>query len=133
MFTGIIEETGSVKKISMNAGGIELAISAEKIISGLKPGDSISVDGCCLTVTETLRGNFSAYASSETIKRTIISEYSQGGKVNLERAIKIDGRFDGHFVQGHIDGRGKVESVIRKGETLFVKISYPEYLKDFFV
>ncbi len=133
MFTGMIEETGSVKKISMNAEGIKLAISAEKVLSGLKPGDSVSVDGCCLTVTSTIDGFFTAYASSETIKRTIISKYSQGGKVNLERAVKIDDRFDGHFVQGHIDGTGKVESVIRKGDTLFIRISYPEYLKGFFV
>ncbi len=133
MFTGIIEETGYIKSIVAGADGKYLEVSAKRTLCGIKLGDSIAVDGCCLTVTEAGDKSFKACVSSETLERSIIGLYSIGQKVNLERAMIANGRLDGHLVQGHVDGVGSVVSVVNRKNTVFVKISVQECLTDFFV
>ncbi len=112
MFTGIIEEVGAVVRRS-NAN---LVIMADTILSGLKLGDSIAVDGACLTVVSMDNNTFTAQVSPETFSRTTLGCLRPGHAVNLERAMKADGRFDGHMVQGHVDGVGKIESITEQGE-----------------
>jgi len=119
MFTGIVEEVGTVK--SLHSG--RLTVSAPGILKGTKPGDSIAVNGTCLTVT-TISGNtFSMDIMPETLRRTNLEGLRPGDRVNLERALAADGRFGGHFVQGHVDGTGRVNSVVAEGEALLMKVA----------
>jgi riboflavin synthase len=111
MFTGIIEETGKVIRVTPSGHSVIIAIQADLILHGLNQGDSISVDGACLTVTEIGNNWFCADVSSESLEKTIIGTYRKGIEVNLERALQFSGRLGGHLVSGHIDGKGKVISV----------------------
>ncbi len=111
MFTGIIEEVGAVSRRQ----GAELAIMAERVLEDLKLGDSVAVDGACLTVAALHRDQFVVQVSPESFSRTTLGELRPGHAVNLERAMRADGRFDGHFVQGHVDGVGRIEGVTRQG------------------
>ena len=112
MFTGIIEELGKIQAITTN----KIEINASKITEDIKLGDSISVNGVCLTVTKILNNGFCADISPETKKVTSLSQLKSGDKVNLERAMSLKGRFGGHMVTGHIDGRGKCVNINRTGE-----------------
>ena len=100
MFTGIIEETGTVRAITANA----LCISAKKVLEGTAVGDSIAVNGVCLTVTSLAGGAFTADVMPETVRLTSLSRLRPGAKVNLERAVQPAGRLGGHIVSGHVDG-----------------------------
>ncbi len=104
MFTGIVEEVGVV--VSMESG--RLTVSAAQVLEGTREGDSISVNGACLTVTSLSRGRFSADVVPETLKRTNLGLLRGGERVNLERAMPAGGRFGGHMVQGHVEGTGEV-------------------------
>ena len=108
MFTGIVEEIGSIESIQTSSDAIQLKIKAQKILSDTAIGDSISVNGVCLTVTTFNKDNFSVDVMPETVKATSLKYLSNGSKVNLERAMSANGRFGGHFVTGHVDGIGKV-------------------------
>jgi riboflavin synthase len=121
MFTGIVEEIGIVGKVVPG----RLGVKAKVVLGGTRAGDSISVNGACLTVTAVEQDNFSVDIMPETTRRTSIGSLHYGDKVNLERAMPADGRFGGHFVQGHVDGTGKVVSVKPDGEALIVLISAP--------
>lgn len=125
MFTGIIEETGTVKKIidEQTSGSIE--IKADKILSGTNIGDSIAVNGVCLTVTHIKSGSFVADVMAETLRKTNLGSLPMGAKVNLERAMAANGRFGGHIVSGHIDGTGKILSLQPEGNAVWVTISAP--------
>ena len=112
MFTGIIEELGKVQTITSN----KIEINASKITEDIKLGDSISVNGTCLTVTKILNNGFCADISPETYKVTSLSKLKSGDKVNLERAMSLNGRFGGHIVSGHIDGVGKCKNINKLGE-----------------
>ncbi len=112
MFTGIVEEVGSVAGAS-NTG---LTISASTVMDDLKVSDSISVNGACLTVTDRSDSSFSVDTVPETLRRTNLGALKEGDSVNLERPMAADGRFGGHIVQGHIDGTGRVLSVEQEGE-----------------
>lgn len=125
MFTGIIEETGTVRSISGNESGIILDIEAATVLEGTKTGDSIAVNGVCLTVTPG-KGHFTACAMPETIRRTSLGSLARGSKVNLERAMPCGGRFGGHIVSGHADACGRVVSVKRDGIAILVKVAVPE-------
>jgi len=129
MFTGIVEEIGKVKGI--NRG--RLNIEANKIVEGTKPGDSISVSGACLTVTSISNNDFCVEVMPETIRRTNLSRLQFGDAVNLERAVPADGRFGGHFVQGHVDDVGKVLSVKPEEGAFIARISAPSYLMSYVV
>ena len=124
MFTGIVEETGEVQSIESDGGGRRLRIGAS--FEGLSEGQSISVSGACLTVEDYGDGWFSLFLAEETIERTYLGELEAGDAVNLERALRADGRLDGHFVQGHVDGTGEVVDVERIGEDWQYTFSLPE-------
>ena len=119
MFTGIIEEVGKLK--SFNGGRIE--ISCEKVLSDVEIGDSISVNGICLTVTDFAQNSFAADVMPETVRRTSLGELQTGGAVNLERAMKIGDRFGGHIVSGHIDGTGKILNIRPEGNAVFIDVA----------
>ncbi len=121
MFTGIVEEVGHVKILQSG----RLTIAASGILKGSKLGDSINVNGACLTVTAINGNTFSIDVMPETLRRTSLGALRPGEAVNLERALPADGRFGGHFVQGHVDGTGKISSVLTEGEALLVKIAAP--------
>jgi len=121
MFTGIVEEIGTVK--SLQAG--RLTIAAEQLLKGIKLGDSLNVNGACLTVTVISGNAFSIDVMPETLRRTDLGALRPGEGVNLERGMAADGRFGGHFVQGHVDGTGRVSSAVSEGEALLMKVAAP--------
>jgi len=110
MFTGIIEEIGTVKAVLQGTRSVCLTVGAEKVLEDMKIGDSINTNGICLTVVSFNQGAFSADVMPETMRRTNLRFLNPGGKVNLERAMKLNDRLGGHIVSGHIDGTG----IIRK-------------------
>lgn len=123
MFTGIIEETGTVKKINLTGKSGSLEIGAKKVLEGTKIGDSIAVNGVCLTVTKLSPSTFTADIMAETVRRSSLGSLSSGSSVNLERAMAADGRFGGHIVSGHIDGTGKIVNLKKEENAVWVHIS----------
>lgn len=121
MFTGIIEETGTI----LSAGNGKIRIAAQKVLDGTKTGDSIAVNGVCLTVTEMTSCGFTADVMPETLSRSNLGSLKKGSSVNLERAMAADGRFGGHFVSGHIDGTGTILKMQNDGNAVWVYISAP--------
>ena len=115
VFTGIIEELGTVKGVRRQSEGMRLSVSAKVVMDGMKTGDSIAVNGACLTVTEFDNTSFTADVSGETVKRTTLEKLRPGDKVNLERPMKLSDRLGGHLVSGHIDGIGVIRGVERRG------------------
>jgi riboflavin synthase len=116
MFTGIVEEIGKVRAASTG----QLTVYAQKVLGETKLGDSVAVNGVCLTVTALSTDSFSADVMPETLRRTNLGTLRAGDEVNLERPLAIGGRFGGHFVQGHIDGVGRLRSVAPEGEALLL-------------
>ena len=108
MFTGIVEEIGTIRRIRKGRASAVLTIAAQKVLEDAKIGDSIAVNGICLTVTSLADGAFTADVMHETLRRTSLSGLTAGSRVNLERAMAADGRFGGHIVAGHVDGVGKI-------------------------
>jgi riboflavin synthase len=134
MFTGIIERLGSVRSLEANDQGGKLRIdlsSAPEISEGMKQGDSISVNGCCLTVVEFSPDHFSADLSGETLRRTSLGEMKQGDPVNLERPLAAGARLGGHFVQGHVDGVGRVTALTPEGENWWLSVRIPDNLRRY--
>ena len=123
MFTGIIEEIGTVKKISLAGKSGSLEIGAKNVLEGTKIGDSIAVNGVCLTVTSLSSSTFTADIMAETVRRSSLGSLSSGSGVNLERAMAADGRFGGHIVSGHIDGTGKIARLQKEENAVWVHIS----------
>lgn len=113
MFTGIVEEVGKVRYIQLNGNSGVLAVKAAKVLEGTKIGDSIAVNGVCLTVTSLQPDGFTADVMAETIRRSSLGNCKIGSYANLERAMAADGRFGGHIVSGHIDGTGVIRSIIQ--------------------
>ncbi len=122
MFTGIIEELGTVRSIKRGVRSSVLEIAAEKILEDIHLGDSIAVNGVCLTASSLTDGGFRADVMPETMSRSSLSQLSAGSHVNLERAMAANGRFGGHIVSGHIDGTGKVSSVRRDDNAVWYDI-----------
>ena len=129
MFTGIIEEVGKIQSVSQN----KIFVTADKVIQSAKIGDSIAVSGVCLTVTKIYQGGFEADVSDETMKVTVIGKLTSGSYVNLERAIRADGRFDGHIVSGHVDGKGRVKNIKKDGEFYTFEFEYSSELAKYTV
>ena len=130
MFTGIIEEIGNIKSVRTGSASCVLTVSAEKILSDIHIGDSIAVNGTCLTVCEFDNNSFSADVMPETMRRTNLGSLKSGSPVNLERAMSANGRFGGHIVSGHIDGTGVIKSTKKEQNAVWVQISAkPEILK----
>lgn len=125
MFTGIIEEKGTLHRLDSGGEWGKLTIGARKVLSGTRIGDSIAVNGVCLTVTSMGTDSFTADVMAETMRRTNLGSLKQGEPVNLERAMAADGRFGGHIVSGHIDGTGVVKEQRREGNAVWVTIEAP--------
>ena len=111
MFTGIIEEIGTIRGISRGSSSFVLDIGCREVLKGSKEGDSIAVNGVCLTVTSLTGNGFTADVMPETVHRSNISLMRQGSYVNLERAMAADGRFGGHIISGHVDGMGMIREI----------------------
>lgn len=123
MFTGIVEEIGSIKGISKGSNSAVLTLSAKKVLEDVSLGDSIAVNGVCLTVTSYRQDEFTVDVMHETMDRSSLSSLKAGSKVNLERALMAKGRFGGHIVSGHIDGTGKIVSVKKDDNAVWYQIS----------
>lgn len=123
MFTGIVEEVGSIAGVERGAKSAKLKINAKTVLEGTKLGDSIAVNGVCLTVTSMASGTFTADVMAETLRRSSLGALSTGSMVNLERAMAADGRFGGHIVSGHIDATGTVKSLVREDNAVWVTIA----------
>ena len=123
MFTGLIEEIGSVRHVVSGAEWGSIAIGCRNVLSGTKIGDSIAVNGVCLTVTDLKKDGFTADVMAETLHRSSLGTLRQGDPVNLERAMPADGRFGGHIVAGHIDGTGVLSRKERIGNAVLLEIS----------
>ena len=125
MFTGIVEETGIVDGLELNSNSALIKIRAEKVLEGTKTGDSIAVNGVCLTVTDIKGSTFTADVMAETMRRTNLGSLKKGQKVNLERAMAADGRFGGHIVSGHIDGTGVISKIRDEQNAKWIYIKAP--------
>ena len=126
MFTGIIEEIGKVENIIKNTHSFKLIVKCKKVIKDVSVGDSIAVNGACLTVTEFGENSFSADVTSETMRRTAFSLLQIGTEVNLERALSFNGRLGGHVVLGHVDCCGKIISERKDENAVHIKIETEE-------
>jgi riboflavin synthase len=133
MFTGIIEQVGVVASFIRGQQSAKLMIAAAKIFDDLKVGDSVAVNGACLTVTHERRGFAEFDLSAETLKKTTLGELRIGDKVNLERALLVSGRLGGHLVTGHIDGLGEIRSKVARAEGVELQLSVPSELLRYLV
>lgn len=123
MFTGIIEEIGTVRRIERGAAGARLTIAAKTVLEGTKLGDSIATNGVCLTVVSMTADSFSADVMAESLRRSSLGALQSGSPVNLERAMPMNGRFGGHIVSGHIDGTGTIASQKREDDAVWVTVN----------
>ena len=133
MFTGIIEELGKIDSLQPHEGGGRIRISAELVTQGTNDGDSIAVNGVCLTALDVSAEGFSADVSQETLNRSTLGQLITGSRVNLERAVTPSTRLGGHMVQGHVDGRGEFISATKSGDFWTVRIGYPAEMGQYFV
>lgn len=122
MFTGIVESIGTISSSRPVGGGRRIQIDVGPLATGCTPGASVCVTGVCLTVVAVSAGGLSFDVVTETLEKSTLGEKRSGDKVNLERALTVDGRFDGHFVQGHVDGTGGVDQVVSSGQETVVWI-----------
>jgi riboflavin synthase len=132
MFTGLIESLGEVAEVTAIDAGYSLRIASD-IAAELRAGESVAVNGVCLTVTRTAPGAFSAEIGPETAKVTSLGDLKPGSFVNLERAMPANGRFGGHMVLGHVDGTGTIESIRAEADFWWVAVSYPSGLAPYLV
>ena len=128
MFTGIIEDLGTVAESAALEQGRRLAIVTELPASELTLGESITINGACMTVTEIGERGFSVDVSAESLRRTTLGELSVGDKVNLERSMRLGDRLGGHIVSGHVDGVGRIESIRTEGESWIYRFEVPDDL-----
>jgi len=134
MFTGIVEEVGQVATRASRGDVLILRIQAREVTTTLARGGSIAVDGCCLTAVEVAADGFTCALTGETIARTRFDErLPPGALVNLERPMRADGRFDGHLVQGHVDGLGEIAALRRTGEAAELEVAVPDALGRYLV
>lgn len=133
MFTGIVTEVGRIMAVTTVEGGMRLTVEAPLTVSDAKAGDSIAVNGVCLTATSLTESSFECEAVSETMLRTGIGGLVSGAEVNLERPMPASGRFDGHIVQGHVDGVGTVVSVRSEGDSIRLRMNIPGGLARYVV
>ena len=134
MFSGIVEETGRVLELEREAAGARLVVRAVRVLEGLTVGGSIAVNGCCLTAVRTNLAGFTCDLTAETLVRTGFDERLEPGTlVNLERPLRADGRFDGHIVQGHVDGLGRIAGLRRQGEAAELVVEAPPELDRYLV
>jgi len=133
MFTGIVEELGTVVALEQKGEAARLTVSAKSVIDDLHPGESIAVDGVCLTVVTCLGQAFSADLSPETLHRSTLGGLKAGDRVNLERPLRFGDRLGGHLVLGHVDGIGTIVRVTPSGDGYLFRFTYPPELEGLLV
>ncbi len=133
MFTGIIEALGTVERVDSDAEGARLAVRAGAVVDRAHVGESIAVNGVCLTMTALNDGRFTADVSLETLRRSTLGGLHAGDSVNLERPLRVDQRLGGHIVQGHVDGVGTVVDVRPEGDGVWMRLASPAALLPFLV
>ena len=133
MFTGLVEEVGQIRICQNRGDGLSLTIQASHILTDIALGDSIAVDGVCLTVEHFTERDFSVQAVGETVSRSTLGHKSVGHAVNLERAMQAKGRFGGHFVQGHVDGVGVIEAIEKRDPGYWLTVMAPDDITKFSV
>jgi len=133
MFTGIVEEVGIIRELHFQAEGASVTVAAETILPGIAIGDSIAVNGVCLTVVRLLRDAFICDISDETLRRSAFRKAKIGARVNLERALAVGGRLGGHIMQGHVDDVGQMLSRTPSGGGFEISFSFPRALERYLV
>jgi riboflavin synthase len=133
VFTGLVEEGGRVVEVRPGTEGARLVIGADVVLDGLQVGDSVAVNGACLTAVEISRDGFAVDCVAETLRRTALGGLRPGDRVNLERPMRLGDRLDGHLVQGHVDGVGTVRAVRDEGESAVLEIAAPPGLLRYVV
>jgi riboflavin synthase len=126
MFTGLIEETGTIIEALDTGGARRITVGGDLVLEGLKVDDSVAIDGCCQTVVAIDGNRFTVVAVEETLKKTTLGDFTAGRVVNLERALRIGDRLGGHFVQGHVDCVGSVTEAYARESSWIYWITYPE-------
>lgn len=132
MFTGLIETVGEIAEVKPMPAGYRLRV-ATSLATDLQPGDSLAVDGVCLTVVSADAEGIHADVSPETARVTTLGSVTRGARVNLERPLRADGRVGGHFVQGHVDGTGAIEDLRVEGDSHWITVAFPASLAPFIV
>jgi len=133
MFTGIIEELGRVRSVEQRGENARIVIDAHTVLDGTNQGDSIAVNGVCLTALDLQPNSFAADVSKETLARSTLGSLKEGSPVNLERSVTAETRLGGHMVQGHVDGRGMLLGVEDHGESWTVRIAFPREIGRYLV
>jgi riboflavin synthase len=133
MFTGLVEEIGTIKAIKPLGGGKRITVEANKIMDDLKIDDSVALNGACQTVVARTDKTFDVEAVEETLRKTTLSKFGAGKKINLERAMKLGGRMGGHLVQGHVDCTGRIVSIQPETAGRLVWIEFPEKFSRYVV
>jgi len=131
MFTGLVEETGTLVRIEERPQGRRLWIGAARVLADAAVGDSLAVSGCCLTVTALEPERFAVETVPETLRRTTLGRLRTGERVNLERSLRLDQRLGGHLVQGHVDGVGEVRAMTPEGDGMRLALRIPAELRRF--
>ena len=132
MFTGLIESVGTVEELAPSASGQRIRVSTT-LVAELSPGDSLAVNGVCLTVVATCGGCVHADVSPETLRVTTLGNLKTGTRVNLERSLRADARIGGHFVQGHVDATGLIERLHQNGDAYWLTVRYPPMIAGYLV
>jgi riboflavin synthase len=133
MFTGLVEEGGVIASVAPGGASARLVIAASAVLDGLRTGDSVAVNGACLTAVEVTGDGFAGDAVAETLRRTNLGDLGPGDRVNLERPMRLGDRLDGHLVQGHVDGVGTVAAARPEGESTVLEVTAPPDLLRYVV
>ena len=133
MFTGIVETTGSIQALDGDHGGLKLTVEAPVMSAEFQQGDSVAVNGVCLTVVDHGDRAFSVEIVPETVSRTTFGNLQVGHRVNLERPLRLSDRIDGHLVQGHVDGVGRIAALEERGNSLWYEVEIPADLAPFII
>jgi riboflavin synthase len=128
MFTGLVEEIGSVRRVEAGSEYRKITVDASRVLDDLALGDSISVDGACQTVTDIDTGGFAVETLATSLQKTTLGRLARGSQVNLERAVTPQSRFGGHLVQGHVDGLGRISGLRRRGHNVYLEVILPDEL-----
>ncbi len=133
MFTGLIQEVGTIVSVTQNTEGKEFVIKAPTLIKEIQIDDSVATNGCCLTATQIKGDTFKVQAVHMTLQKTSVGNLKSGDKVNLELSLRPQDRLGGHFVQGHVNAIGKIKQIKTMGETCEIEVSFPKDLRKYMI